>query len=133
MSLIYFMQTKQINCMHSIDILNFLKSIKENVGSVDELLSIIRTENQRAEAYGQANIPELLEVSAYQWQLEQLEMKLKAPSLIRISFSKGPVHHEEEKTLEEKAEELLLGILMHLIRKKDLIEREEGKRFKLIL
>src|SRR5688500_19161232 len=51
-----------------------------NVRSVDELLAAIRAENQRAEAYGQVNIPELMEVSAYQWQLEQLEMKLDRKS-----------------------------------------------------
>ena len=119
--------------MHQTDILDFLKRIKENVRSIDELLAVIRDENQLAEQYGQANIPELMEVSAYQWQLEQLEMKLKAPSLIRISFSKDPLQFEGEKSLEEKAEELLLGILMRLISKNELIQGEEGKRFKLIL
>lgn len=119
--------------MHPAEILEFLKSIKENVRSVDELLAAIRAENQRAEAYGQSNIPELMEVSAYQWQLEQLEMKLKAPSLIKISFSQNPEQKSEEKSLEDQAEELLLAILMRLISKQDLMQGEEGKRFKLIL
>lgn len=119
--------------MHPAEILDFLKNIKENVRSVDELLAAIRAENQRAEAYGQVNIPELMEVSAYQWQLEQLEMKLKAPSLIRISFSNDLAQTEGEKSLEVKAEEVLLGILMRLISKNDLTQGEEGKRFKLIL
>jgi hypothetical protein len=119
--------------MHPTDILNFLKSIKDNVRNVEELLAAIRTENQRAEAYGQVHIPELMEVSAYQWQLEQLEMKLKAPSLIKISFSEESRQEGGEKKLEEKAEELLLGILMHLISRNDMFQDEEGKRFKLIL
>ena len=127
------MQTKPIYCMHPTDILDFLKSIKENVKSIDELLEAIQSENQRAEIYGQAHIPELMEVSAYQWQLEQLEMKLKAPSLIKISFSNFSEPVEKEKTLEESAEELLLTILMRMISKNDLIEKEEGKRFRLIL
>src|SRR5688572_5935382 len=127
------MHTQTKYCMHPAEILDFLKNIKENVRSVDELLAAIRTENQRAEAYGQVNIPELMEVSAYQWQLEQLEMKLKAPSLIRISFSNELVQTEGEKSLEVKAEEVLLGILMRLISKNDLTQGEEGKRFKLIL
>lgn len=119
--------------MHPAEILDFLRNIKENVRSVDELLAAIRAENQRAEAYGQANIPELMEVSTYQYQLEQLEMKLKAPSLIRITFMQDTEYGQGEKSLEEKAEELLLGILMRLISKNDLIQGEEGKRFKLIL
>ena|SRR6188768_1344769 len=119
--------------MHQTDILDFLGRIKEKVRSIEDLLAVIRNENQRAEKYGQANIPELLEVSAYQWQLEQLEMKLKAPSLIKISFSKDHNQFEEEKSLEVKAEEMLLGILMRLTSKNDQVLAEEGKRFKLIL
>lgn len=119
--------------MHQTDILDFLSGIKEDVRSIDDLLGAIRNENLRAETYGQHNIPELLEVSAYQWQLEQLEMKLKAPSLIKISFSPGGTALNKEKTLEEKAEEILLGIVMHMISRGDLEQATEGKRFRLIL
>lgn len=121
--------------MHPTDILNFLRDIKDHVRSIDELLAAIRGENQRAETYGQTHIPELMEVSAYQWQLEQLEMKLKAPSLIKISFepegAKLPV--SPLKSLEEEAEALLLEIVMRMISKGDLEKETDGRRFRLIL
>src|SRR6478735_1626916 len=127
------MLVKPTYCMHQTDILGFLSGIKEDVRSIEDLLTAIRKENERAELYGQHNIPELLEVSAYQWQLEQLEMKLKAPSLIKISFTSGGAFINLEKTLEEKAEEILLGIVMHLISHGDLENSTEAKRFRLIL
>ena len=127
------MLAKPTYCMHQTDILGFLTGIKDDVRSIDDLLAAIRQENQRAEAYGLPNIPELMEVSAYQWQLEPLEMKLKAPSLIKISFSAGGTMVTKEKSLEEKAEELLLKVVMHLISRGDIEHTTEGKRFKLIL
>jgi hypothetical protein len=127
------MQIKQLHCMHPSDILNFLRNIQPNVHTIEGLLTMIREENQRAELYGQQNIPELMEVSAYQWQLEQLEMKLKAPSLIKISFSSEPTDDKKVKTLEEEAEELLLAIVMRMISKGDLENKEDVERFKLIL
>ncbi len=119
--------------MHPTDILVFLKNIKSNVQSIDELLTAIKSENQRAENYGQKNIHELMEVSAYQWQLEQLEMKLKAPSLIKISFTEQLSGTQKDKSLEESAEEILLNILMRLISRGELENGEDNKRFRLIL
>lgn len=127
------MQTKSVYCMHPSDILVFLKNIKENVRSIDDLLAAIREENQRAEVYGQTHIPELMEVSAYQYQLEQLEMKLKAPSLIKISFTPEEKPAGSDRSLEEKAEELLLGVVMRLISHNGVEQTEENKRFRLIL
>lgn len=127
------MLAKPTYCMHQSDILGFLNGIKDEVRSIDDVLAAIRKENERAEEYGLHNIPELLEVSAYQWQLEQLEMKLKAPSLIKISFSPGDRVISKDKSLEEKAEEMLLGIVMHLISRGDIEKATEAKRFRLIL
>ena len=121
--------------MHPTDILIFLRDIKDHVRSIEDLLVAIRAENQRAEVYGQANIPELMEVSAYQWQLEQLEMKLKAPSLIKITFLQDNAVQpaKQTKSLEEEAEALLLEIVMRMISKGDLENETEGRRFRLIL
>ena len=119
--------------MHQSDILIFLKNIREHVRSVDDLLAAIRTENQRAETYGQSHIPELLEVSAYQWQLEQLEMKLKAPSLIKISFTSSQNDSAPSRSLEEEAEALMMGIILRLISNNNLDKEDKDRRFKLIL
>ena len=127
------MQTHQPYCMHPTDILVFLKDIKPNVQSLEDLLVMIREENQRAEVYGQQHIPELMEVSAYQWQLEQLEMKLKAPSLIKITFSGDGQLNKAEKSLEENAEELLLAIVMRLISKNSPDDDETERQFRLIM
>ena len=98
------------------DILAFLTSIQSEVQDMDELLEAIRQENHRAERYGQQNISELMEVSAYQWHLEQVEMKLKAPSLIRISFAPDGEKLQEPQTYEAKVEAVLLKLIMRIIR-----------------
>ena len=98
------------------DVLDFLACIQEKVHSVDELLEALREENQRVEEYGRHHINRLMELSTYQWQLEQVEMKLKAPSLIRISFIKEGEASRKPATYDDKVEALLLSMIMRFIR-----------------
>jgi hypothetical protein len=98
------------------DILAFLTSIRDEIHDLDSLLEAIRKENHRAELYGQRNISELMEISSYQWQLEQVEMKLKAPSLIKISFAPEGEKVRVPETEEEKVDALLLSLIMRMIR-----------------
>ena len=104
------------NSISQPDILNFLTRIEEEVHCLDELLNAVKEENRRAEVYGQQNISELMEISAYQWQLEQVEMKLKAPSLIKISFMQEGEKVREPQTEEERIEAFLLRLIMRIIR-----------------
>ncbi|MBK0403104.1 hypothetical protein I5M27_08920 [Adhaeribacter sp. BT258] len=106
------------------DILTFLTSIQDDIQDMDGLLEAIRQENQRAEIYGRQNIAELMEISAYQWQLEQVEMKLKAPSLIKITFIPEGEKVQTPKTEEEKIEAILLTLIMRIIRYNGLREKE---------
>src|SRR5690606_15334909 len=104
------------NSVLQADILYFLTSIQDSIYSLDDLLDAIRKENNRAERFGKENISELMEVSAYQWQLEQVEMKLKAPSLIQISFTPEGAKVREPATEEEKIEALLIKLIIRIIR-----------------
>ena len=106
------------------DIIAFLSNLQHDVYDLDGLLDAIRTENRRAEIYGQQNISELMEISVYQWQLEQVEMKLKAPSLIRISFAQEGEPVQEPKSCEAKVEAILLQIIMKIIRNDGFIKKE---------
>jgi hypothetical protein len=120
------MQTDLQNQVAFINVLEFLDRIRPEVNDINELLLAIRTENDRIELYGQQHLNELLEISAYQWQLEQLEMKLKAPSLITISFlpEGGPMHQPESE--EAKIETKLLQMIMGFIRDKKTGSFENG-------
>ena len=112
--LFYIMEPELPKTTMQTDILAFLRSIQDAVNSVEELLQELRAENNRAEVYGQQNLEELMELSNYQWQLEQVEMKLKAPSLIRISFAEGwtprVLNHEEQ------VEALILDMIVKFTR-----------------
>ncbi|MFC5270281.1 hypothetical protein [Adhaeribacter terreus] len=107
------------------DILTFLTSIQNDIHDMEGLLDAIRQENRRAEIYGQQNISELMEISVYQWQLEQVEMKLKAPSLIKITFASEGEKVREPKTEEEKIEALLLNMIMRIIRYNGHLSKEK--------
>ncbi|KAA9345938.1 hypothetical protein [Adhaeribacter soli] len=113
------MQTELQDNIKKVDVLAFLLEIKEKVHSVDELLDALQAENRRIEDYGQFNIDRLLEISTYQWQLEQVEMKLKAPSLIKITFAQEGEKTIQPKTEEEKIEALLIGLIMKFLRESD--------------
>jgi hypothetical protein len=110
------MQTDLQDNIKKVDVLAFLLDIKEKVHSVTELLDALQAENRRIEDYGQFNVERLLEISAYQWQLEQVEMKLKAPSLIKITFAKEGEKALQPKSEEEKIEAFLIGLIMKFVR-----------------
>jgi hypothetical protein len=107
------------------DVLDFLTCIQDSVHSVDELLEALREENQRVEEYGQHHINRLMELSSYQWQLEQVEMKLKAPSLIKISFTPEGEAPRKPITNEDRIEAFLLSLIMRFIRENGSCFREK--------
>lgn len=107
------------------DVLAFLTSIQNEIQDMDGLLEAIRRENRRAEIYGQENISDLMEISVYQWQLEQVEMKLKAPSLIKITFTPEGGKVAEPQTEEEKIEAALLNLILRIIRFNGLTDKEK--------
>ena len=108
------------------DILTFLTSIQDDIQDMHGLLEAIRQENRRAEIYGQQNISDLMEISVYQLQLEQVEMKLKAPSLIKITFTPEGGEVREPRTEEEKIEAMLLNLIMRIIRLNGLVDKEKN-------
>jgi hypothetical protein len=120
------MQADLQNRVAVLNVLNFLERIGPDVHDVDELLHSIRAENDRVELYGQQHLNELLEISAYQWQLEQVEMKLKAPSLITISFLPEGETLPQPDSEEAKIETILLQMIMGFIRDKNSGSFENG-------
>ena len=126
------MQTDLQDNIKKLDVLAFLSEIKEKVHSVDELLDALQEENKRIEDYGQVNIERLLEISNYQWQLEQIVMKLKAPSLIKITFAKEGENAIQPRTEDEKIEILLIGLIMKFVRESDQAGEQGTSGFRLI-
>lgn len=120
------MQTDLHNRVAVLNVLGFLDRIRPEVHDIDELLHAIRAENDRVELYGQQHLNELMEISAYQWQLEQVEMKLKAPSLITISFLPEGKNIPEPLSEEAKIETMLLQMIMGFIRDKKTGSFENG-------
>jgi hypothetical protein len=120
------MQADLQNRVAVLNILQFLDQIRPHVHDIEELLQAIRIENDRVEIYGQQHLNELLEISAYQWQLEQVEMKLKAPSLITISFLPEGKSLTEPESEETKIEMVLLKMIMGFIRDKSTGSFENG-------
>lgn len=120
------MLTDLQNRVAVLNVQEFLNRIRPEVHDIDELLQAIRTENDRVELYGQQHLNELMEISAYQWQLEQVEMKLKAPSLISISFLPEGESLPQPESEEAKIETILLQMIMGFIRDKKTGSFENG-------
>lgn len=102
--------------IYETDILDFLRKIGDSVHSIEELIIALRKENDSIEVFGKQNVDRLLEISTYQWQLEKVEMKLKAPSLIKIRFANEGEKPGQLLTEEDQIDALLLNLIMRFIR-----------------